>query len=625
MGAMATDPVDFQTRMGTHWPHLRDLLTSIYVDRPDLDVHLAALQEICTRAHQTRSDALKELDQIRLKDPHWFASEQVVGATLYVDLFAGDLNGVRDRIPYLRSLGITFLHLMPLFRCPPNQSDGGYAVSSYREVDGRLGTTDELGQLADELRSHGIALALDFVFNHTSDQHDWALRAKAGEGTYLRYYRTFDSRQVPNAYEETLREIFPSIRRGSFSWCDELQRWVWTSFNSFQWDLNYANPAVFVAMVEEMLFLANTGIDVLRLDAVAFLWKELGTTCENLPQAHSIIQAFNRVCRMVAPAVVFKSEAIVHPDDVARYISPGECPLSYNPTLMALLWEAVATRNTRLLRQSMSHRQALPSGTTWVNYLRCHDDIGWSFDDQDARKVGIDPHGHRRFLNDFYTGRWEGSFARGVPFQFNPSTGDLRICGTLASLVGVEDAISQQNTLYEDMALRRARMLMGVLMSVGGIPLLYMGEELGILNDYSYLSNPDQLEDSRWVHRVAMDWDMVPGSHKHGAIQAAFTSMFQELVEARKKQTVLAGTQIQVLDSPDDRLLVFRRAQNEESLVVIANFSEQRIRLTPDFFGLSGVRGPLKDVLNNSALESQSYIEAYGLHWCQEGTDFDSL
>ena len=173
---------------------------------------------------------------------------------------------------------------MPPFRCPPNQSDGGYAVSSYREVDGRLGTTDELGQLADELRSHGIALALDFVFNHTSDQHDWALRAKAGEGTYLRYYRTFDSRQVPNAYEETLREIFPQHRRGSFSWCDELQRWVWTSFNSFQWDLNYANPAVFVAMVEEMVeFLANTGIDVLRLDAVAFLWKELGTTCENLP------------------------------------------------------------------------------------------------------------------------------------------------------------------------------------------------------------------------------------------------------------------------------------------------------------------------------------------------------
>ena len=364
--------------------------------------------------------------------------------------------------------------------------------------------------LAEELRSAGISLVLDFVFNHTSDEHEWARRARAGDPEYREFYYLFPDRTMPDAYERTLREIFPTVRRGSFTWRPELQRWVWTTFNSFQWDLRYANPAVLVAMAEEMLFLANAGVEFLRLDAVAFIWKQLGTSCENLPEAHLIIQAFNAIARIAAPALLFKSEAIVHPDDVISYVSPGECQVSYNPLLMALLWEALATRDVKLLSYSLAKRHHLPAGTAWVNYLRSHDDIGWTFDDADARWVWIEPHGHRRFLNAFYTGRFPGSFARGVPFQENPETGDARVSGTLASLAGLELALEQGDAAAIDLAVRRILLLYGVVLTAGGVPLIYLGDEFGTLNDYSYAAEPAKADDSRWVHRPRFDHQRLP-------------------------------------------------------------------------------------------------------------------
>ncbi len=201
------------------------------------------------------------------------------------------------------------------------------------------------------------------------------------------------------------------------------------------------------------------------------------------------------------PGVLFKSEAIVHPDEVIKYISPDECQLSYNPTLMALCWESLATRNTSLLKRSLSHHFQLPSGTCWVNYLRCHDDIGWTFDDSDAWALGINAYDHRQFLNRFYTGQFPGSFARGVPFQENPNTGDMRISGTMASLAGLEQAIERDDDLLKEMAVKRILLLNSIILSIGGIPLLYLGEEWGSINDYDFVRDPAKAADSRWVHR----------------------------------------------------------------------------------------------------------------------------
>ncbi len=347
---MSDDDIDEITgRIGQHFPRLFRLLLELYGDRWDFFYHLEEILQTIVRGYSVRDESMRRLDRRRVNDPEWYLSEKLVGGALYVDLFSENLGKLREQIPYFQQLGVTYLHLMPLFAVRPGNSDGGYAISNYRSVDPRIGTIDDLQGLADDLREAGIILVLDFVFNHTADDHYWAQQAQSGSAEYQDYYFMFPDRTVPDQYERTLREIFPTVRRGNFTWIDGVRRWVWTTFNSFQWDLNYRNPAVFRAMLSEMLFIANTGVDMLRLDAVAFIWKQMGTGCENLPQAHTLIQAFNACARMAAPGLLFKSEAIVHPDEVVKYISVDECQTSYNPTLMALLWESLATRDTKLL------------------------------------------------------------------------------------------------------------------------------------------------------------------------------------------------------------------------------------------------------------------------------------
>tara|TARA_Y100001963_G_scaffold85561_1_gene118325 strand:- start:1110 stop:2480 length:1371 start_codon:yes stop_codon:yes gene_type:complete len=422
----------------------------------------------------------------------------------YVDLMGPTLTELQAKIPYFKSLGLTYLHLMPLYASPEGDSDGGYAVSDYRKVNPVLGNMKELEALSKALREAGINLVLDFVFNHTSDEHRWAKAALAGDENFQNYYYLFDDRTIPDQYEQSLREIFPQVRRGSFTWNETMQKWVWTTFNSFQWDLNYSNPAVFNAITEEMLFLANIGCAALRLDALAFIWKQMGTNCENQPNAHKLIQAFNCCLQITAPAVVFKSEAIVHPDEVLKYIRQDECQLSYNPLLMALIWNSLATRKTRLLTSSMQKSFAIEQDCSWVNYVRCHDDIGWTFDDAVAHQLGINPYDHRYFLNQFFTGRFEGSYADGVPFAENPSNGDCRVCGSLASLCGLEGALQANDQQAIDTAMRRIMLVHGIIMSIGGIPLLYSGDELGLLNDYSYRDDPAKAHDDRWVNRIAV-------------------------------------------------------------------------------------------------------------------------
>ncbi|MBN8619419.1 MAG: amylosucrase, partial [Anaerolineae bacterium] len=379
----------FFQRLNQYFPTVFRHLYNLYGTHYDFFYHLEQILLETARLFVARPADLKALDIQRETEPLWFHHERMMGGVCYVDLFADNLRGIRERIPYFRELGLTYLHLMPLFKAPDGNSDGGYAVSSYRDVNPALGTMSELAELARAFRAEGISLVVDFVFNHTSDEHDWALKALAGDPSHQQFYYMYDNRDLPDQYERNLREIFPEQAPGSFSFRPEINKWVWTTFNTFQWDLNYSNPAVFNAMLGEMLSLANNGVEILRLDAVAFIWKQMGTSCENLPQVHWIIQCYNALTRIAAPAMLFKSEAIVHPADVVSYVSWGEAPISYNPTLMALGWEALATREVRLLRHSMERRFAIQPDCAWVNYVRSHDDIGWTFADEDALEIGI--------------------------------------------------------------------------------------------------------------------------------------------------------------------------------------------------------------------------------------------
>lgn len=618
--AAPADWYAFEMRLRHEWERLFGLLIGLYGGQYDFFYHLEEILGASARSWLARPTWLKQLDARREAAPAWFQSQQMVGGMCYVDLFAGTLNGLRNRLPYLKKLGLTYLHLMPLFESREGNSDGGYAASSYRRVNPRLGTIEELAGLAREFQEHGISLVLDFVFNHTSDEHEWARRAQAGDPEYERFYFLFPDRTMPDAYERTLREIFPAVRRGSFTWREDIGKWVWTTFNSFQWDLNYANPAVFRAMAEEMLFIANTGVEFLRLDAVAFIWKHLGTNCENQPEAHQIIQAFNSIARIAAPALLFKSEAIVHPDDVLSYISPRECQISYNPLLMALLWESLATREVKLLDHSMRSRFRLPQGTAWVNYLRSHDDIGWTFDDNDARWEWIDPAGHRRFLTQFYIGRFAGSFARGMSFQENPVTGDARVSGTLASLAGLEQAIQSANEQQIELAVRRILMLHSIILSIGGIPLIYLGDEVGTLNAYAFASDVDKAGDSRWVHRPKADWDWRERvendpSSPHGHIFAELV----RLIVLRKQQPAICGNDTEFVETGNGHLFGYVRRGGGQRLLVVANFSDHAQEMDADRLRVYGPGYSFTDIVTSQTLTAERplRLEPYQCVWLE--------
>jgi amylosucrase len=602
----STPDATFLDRVQAHLPALLDLLGQLYGNRSDFEEQVLALLEAAHASWCERDPDLKALDAQRESEPRWFESERMLGAVCYVDRFAGDLKGIEASIPYFQELGLTYLHLMPPYDCPQPHNDGGYAVSSYRTVNPRLGTIDDLRRLASKLRQAGISLVLDFVFNHTSDEHAWAVAANAGHPTYRDYYFIFDGRTEPDRYERTLREIFPDEHPGAFSPLPG-DRWVWTTFHRYQWDLNYANPEVFRAMAEELLFIANLGVQFIRMDAVAFVWKRLGTSCENLPEAHTLIRAYSALARIAAPALLFKSEAIVHPDDVVRYISPAECQLSYNPLQMALLWNSLATREVNLLQHALEERHALPDGCTWVNYVRSHDDIGWTFADEDAARLGIQAFDHRQFLNRFYVNRFPGSFARGVPFQDNPATGDCRISGTCASLCGLEQE--------DPLAVARILLLHGIVLSAGGVPLLYLGDEVGTLNDFSYLQDPGKAGDSRWVHRPPRHPERY--SHRFDARTDAgrvYTGL-RRLIARRAALPEFAGGRLIGFRSKHPAVLGFTRPGANGGILVLANFGDRPSAVSPEV--LSALPDSAIDLVTGTRrdLRSELTLAAYQMVW----------
>ncbi len=600
-------------RLQEHFPQLFTCLHQLYGRQYDFFYHLDSILTSATELWHARPAELKALDALREADPCWHQSQRMLGVMCYADLFAGNLQGVREQIPYLLELGVNYLHLMPLYKMPEGDNDGGYAVSSYRELTPDVGTMEDLTELASELRHHGMSLCLDFVFNHTSDEHEWARQAQAGDAEYLGYYRMYPDRTEPDAYERTMVPVFPDEHPGSFTYRNRLKKWVWTSFHNYQWDLNYENPVVFNRMLEEMLFLANQGVEILRMDAVAFVWKRLGTSCQNLPEAHIIIQAFNALVRIAAPAMVFKSEAIVHPDEVSKYISEEECQLSYNPQLMALLWNGLATRKVRILKHAMEKRFSIPAACSWVNYVRCHDDIGFAFSNDDVMDLGLDPVSHRRFLTEFYTGRFPGSFARGMPFQQDKITGEARISGTCASLTGLEKGLQDQDEREIELAIQRIHLIHGVILTIGGIPLLYLGDEIGMLNDYDYEQDVAKIGDSRWLHRARFDWERAEQRRDAESVPGRIYQGLLRLIQIRQQNLAFDRAETEIVDTGSEHVFGYFRTNGDYSVLVLANFSEHAQTIEGRRLRLLGLRKSVVDlvagrtIIATHALELEPY------------------
>ncbi|TCV90405.1 amylosucrase [Sulfurirhabdus autotrophica] len=574
----------FYTRLGANFYAIHSLFNLLYGNRPDFKQQMLELVETLALRYIERSPNLRKSDLAREQDYNWFLSQKWVGMALYCDRFAGDLKGLRTKLPYLQELGVNMLHIMPILDCPPDHSDGGYAVRDYSKVDPCFGTTEEVEELAATLKKRDMLLVLDIVVNHTSNEHEWATKARKGDKKYQDYYYVFDDREIPDIYEEAMPEIFPATSPGNFTWDEELGKWVMTVFHSYQWDLNYRNPAVLIEMIDIILFWANKGVDILRLDAVAFLWKKMGSACQNEREAHLILQLMKDCCQVTAPGVLFIAEAIVSPSEISKYfgedaINAKECEIAYNATFMALLWDAVATKNAALLNQGIKNLPNKLERATWLNYVRCHDDIGLGFDDHDVSLAGYDPAQHRRFLIDYFTGRFTGSSAKGLPFGENPKTGDARISGSLASLVGLESALEAQDPEAIDAAIKTIVLLHSMILSFGGIPLLYYGDAIGMLNSLEYLAEPSKREDNRWVHRSHFDWNKSEKRHQAGTVENRIFSAIKKLIALRKETIAFAdfdNRQLLKVDNPN--LLVFSRTEpqnNRNRVLVAANFNAE--------------------------------------------------
>lgn len=598
----------------------------VYGTRTDTAAFVGRLIESTLTAALTRPEPMRRIDRRREVDPGWFQRARQIGYVCYPDRFAGTLTGVRQRLDYLAELGVTYLHLMPLLHPREGDNDGGYAVVDYGSVDPRLGTMADLEALAGDLHGRGMALCVDLVLNHTAAEHEWARAAAAGDPVYRAFYRIYPDRELPDRFERTLPEVFPDRAPGSFSHVEGVG-WVWTTFNSFQWDLDWSNPEVFAAMLSTILELTARGIDVLRLDAAPFLWKRDGTDCQNQPEVHQILQALRACVAVAAPGVLFKAEAIVAPEQLVQYLGAHdrfrpECDLAYNNQLMVMLWSATASRDISLAQVALSRMRRPPASTAWVTYVRCHDDIGWAVADDDARAAGLDPHAHRRFLSDFYSGAHPGSFARGALFQHNPRTGDSRISGTTAALCGLDAARESGDPVQVDIAIRRLLTLYSVVYAYGGIPLIYMGDELGLPNDPHWADDPAHAADNRWMHRPPMDW--VAAARRHDP-QAVEGQVFGGLVEMGRVRSGLlalrAGTTADLIDTGSRRVLAVRRQHPRSGAVMaLANFGDDGVLMSrPD--ALPGVSDDAALVLASDGAMLTGHdltLPAWGHAWVAE-------
>ncbi len=573
----------FYTRLGANFYSIHSLFHLLYGERVDFKEQMVYLVETLARRYLERAPALRESDLAREKDYNWFLSQKWVGMALYCDRFADDLQGLRTNLPYLQDLGVNLLHVMPMLDCPPDNSDGGYAVRDFKRIDPRFGSTEEVARLATTLRLRQMLLVLDVVVNHTSDEHEWARRARKGEKKYQDYYYIFPDREMPDLYEETMPEIFPATAPGNFTWDAEMGKWVMTVFNNYQWDLNYRNPSVLIEMIDIILFWANQGADILRMDAVAFLWKKVGSVCQNEREAHLLLQLMKDCCQVTAPGVLFIAEAIVAPGEISKYfgedaINAKECEIAYNATLMALLWDAVATKNAAVLSLGIKNLPNKLERATWLNYVRCHDDIGLGFDDNDIRLAGYEPGPHRRFILDYFTGRFAGSIARGLPFGENPKTGDARISGSLASLVGLEAAQENQDEAAIDAAIKTIVLLHSVILSFGGIPLLYYGDAIGTLNSLEYLADPAKAADNRWMNRSNFNWSKAEQRHQLGTVENRIFYALKKMITLRKEITAFADfDNRQMLNVDNPNLLVYSRTDPQNSrnrVLVVGNFND---------------------------------------------------
>ena len=567
---------EFKERLDKHYDELKWLYSELYHnDQQAFDYFLCMLHQY----YEERDSDLKEWDEARELVPDWYRGNEMLGMQMYVNCFNKTLKGVKEKISYLKETGSNYIHLMPLLESPKGRSDGGYAVSDFRRVQPELGTMEDLKELAEECHRNGMSVCMDFVMNHTSEDHEWARRARNGEREYQDRYFFYDNWDIPNRFEKTVPQVFPTTAPGNFTWCEAVHKVVMTTFYPYQWDLNYRNPVVFNDMTANMLNLCNHGVDVIRLDATPYIWKELGTSCRNLPQVHTLVRIMRMASEIVCPGTLLLGEVVMEPSKVVPYfgtIDKPECHMLYNVTTMASTWHTVATQDVRLMKHQLGQVFALPKQYVFLNYLRCHDDIGWGLDYDYLKQFGVEEVSHKKFLNEYFCGAHYGLDSRGELYNNDPRLGDARLCGTTASLCGIEAAEYERNDWKLDIGIRLDIMLHAFLLTQSGIPIIYSGDEIGQLNDYTYHEDPEKWDDSRYLHRGAFKWDEVAARKSPAKRQGRIYKALRKLEKLRSKHIVFeSGADCWIIETYNDHVLGIGRYFHGEKMIALFNFSTQ--------------------------------------------------
>ena len=598
----------FQRRLMRHAEELKWLYMELY----DNEVMYGQLISELEKYYERRDPELKQQDLYREKKSDWYKSNDLLGMMLYIDNFAGSIKGVQHELPYLQKCNVNYIHLMPFLDTTEGKSDGGYAVKDFRKVREDLGTMEDLGNLTKECRKRHMNVCMDFVMNHTSEEHEWAVKARQGDGEYMSRYFCYENYDIPAEYEKTVPQVFPTTAPGNFTWIPEMNHYVLTSFYPYQWDLNYKNPVVFNEMMYNFLYLVNQGIDIIRIDAVPYIWKELYTTSRNLPQVHTIVRMMRIISEIVCPGVLLLGEVVMEPSKVVPYfgtVEKPECHMLYNVTTMATTWHTVATRDVRLLKKQLDIVNALPKDYVFLNYLRCHDDIGWGLDYDTLKEYGISEIPHKNYLNAYFLGESGDSNSRGELYNYDPMTQDARFCGTTASLCGIEKAGFEDDAEAMERAIRLDVTLHAYMFMQSGIPILYSGDEIGQVNDYSYKDGENKREDSRYVHRGAMKWENVSKISKKDSVEGKLFQALSQLEEIRKKEKVfVSNADTWTIETWDQGLLCIARQYEGEKLIGIFNFTEG-----DKTAWINETDGDYKDLITKAVRKAQRVdIPAYG-------------
>jgi amylosucrase len=596
----------FQERLTANLDDIHNHFKAIYGDSP----LFTDLIQTIFQAYAERSPELKKRDEAKAKkEDNWFLSQDLVGMSLYVDRFAGKITDLPAKIPYLEKLGVNFLHLMPLFKSPEGESDGGYAVEDFRMVEEKLGTIEDLREFQKALQQKDMYLMIDIVLNHTSHHHEWAKLAKAGIKEYQDYFYMYDDRRIPDAMEETMPEIFPESSPGSFTYDEKLDKWVMSVFHHYQWDLNYTNPKVFIEMLANVFYYANLGVDVVRIDAPAFIWKQMGTSCQNLPEAHQLLQLIKMCVEVATPGMAILGEAIVAPAQIMEYFGTGrfathECDFAYNATQMAVQWDALATGDIRVMHHAQNELVRKPKGATWLTYTRCHDDIGLGYDDWMIEQAGFNPYDHRSYIKNYYSGSID-SPAVGALFAVNPKTQDARLSGSLASLCGLEKAIASKDAAAVQTSIDKITLMQAQSLFVGGVPMLFYGDEAAYTNDYSYLQDSGKSYDNRWMHRPMIDWKKNAAVDSPNTVENKVFSNLQKLIKLRKSLKVVADLKnIHWLEVHNNSIIGFERYLNGEKVYFLFNFSAQPQEVTYYMLGAFRERATaMKDLWSGKTIQ----------------------